>query len=209
IGEHARDQYTTKPTEWPNFTKSDVLYCPAIKLITKDLPPILIEVQHTANMSFFRRLMKYSLSIRDQCSVLPIVIAICTYRTSTELLDLSRESEINTYMKQLPCEGWAQCFYLLNGKTISGHLQQIPLDPLVALAHFFIEQQPSLIHMKRQDDETIRLLYSIEKRVFESEKFLDQDKDAALKEVCSQAYTQLNMAKQTLIEDVQDKTSRK
>ncbi|KAI9265687.1 hypothetical protein EDC94DRAFT_583097 [Helicostylum pulchrum] len=28
VYEHAADEYDTKPTEWPNFTKSVVLYCP-------------------------------------------------------------------------------------------------------------------------------------------------------------------------------------
>ncbi|KAI8137922.1 hypothetical protein BJV82DRAFT_524398, partial [Fennellomyces sp. T-0311] len=81
-----------------------------------------------------------------------------------------------------PCQGWARSCYLLNRQPISDYVQQTPLDPLVALAHFFVEQQPSSMHIRRRDDVTIRLLYNIAKRVFEGE--------GALKEVCSRAYTQ-------------------
>lgn len=45
IGEHAHDKYVSRPTEWPNFMKSDILYCPVNLFRSKALPPLLVEVQ--------------------------------------------------------------------------------------------------------------------------------------------------------------------
>ncbi|KAI7894945.1 uncharacterized protein EV154DRAFT_387963, partial [Mucor mucedo] len=191
IGEAAKDKYITRPTEWPNHTKSDVLYCPIKRNEFKDFPPILIEVQHTANMNFYQRLIKYALSVRDQYSVLPIVIAICVYHTSNELLELSSVSDSIPFMKKLPSYGWAKSCLLINKDSILNFEDETPLEPVVALAHFFVEQKTSLLHIKRNDDATVQLLYSIAKRVFEGELATDKDKDDALEEVCAESYNQL------------------
>ncbi|KAI8083245.1 uncharacterized protein B0P05DRAFT_536668 [Gilbertella persicaria] len=209
VGEAARDKYITKPTEWPNYTKSDVLYCPIQKKELKDFPPILIEVQHTANMKFYRRLMKYSLSVWEQYSVSPIVIAICVHYTSNELLEMSSVSDRISFMKELPSHGWAKSCLLINKESILNFEDETPLEPVVALAHFFVEQKTSLLHIKRHDDATVQLLYSIAKRIFEGELDADKDKDDALEEVCNESYNQLAMAKRLLAEDVSDEAARK
>lgn len=59
------------------------------------------------------------------------------------------------------------------------------METLVALAHFFVEQQPSILHIKRHDDATVQLLYGIAKRIFEGEIAADKDKDDALEEGCT------------------------
>ncbi|KAG1167558.1 hypothetical protein G6F47_001588 [Rhizopus delemar] len=43
VGENARSLYTSKPTEWPNGTKSDIVY--TASATSSKLPPVLIEVQ--------------------------------------------------------------------------------------------------------------------------------------------------------------------
>jgi hypothetical protein len=53
IGNHAQGKYVSRPTEWPNFMKSDVLYCPMKTVKSNKLPHLLVEVQYTANMAFF------------------------------------------------------------------------------------------------------------------------------------------------------------
>ncbi|KAI8083221.1 uncharacterized protein B0P05DRAFT_536564 [Gilbertella persicaria] len=209
VGEAARDKYTTKPIEWPNYTKSDALYCPIKRNELEDLPPILIEVQHTANMNFYRRLMKYSLLVWEQYSVLPIVIAICVHYTSNELLEMSSVSERISFMKELPSHGWARSCLLINKKSILNFEDETPLEPIVALAHFFVEQKTSLLHIKRHDDATVQFLYSITKRIFEGELAADKNKNDALEEVCDESYNQLTMAKRLLAEDVSDDAARK
>ncbi|KAI7853909.1 hypothetical protein BDC45DRAFT_441364, partial [Circinella umbellata] len=209
IGEAAKDKYITKPTKWPNYTKSDVLYCPIKINELKDLPPILIEVQHTANMNFYRKLMEYSLSVQKEYSVLPIVIAICIHYTSNELLEMSSVSNRISFMKELPSHGWAKSCFLINKESILNFEDKTPLEPVVALAHFFVEQQTSLLHIKRHDDATVQLLYNIAKHIFEGELAADQDKDDALEKVCTESYDQLAMAKRLLAEDVSDDAARK
>lgn len=79
---------------------------------------------------------------------------------------------------------------------------ETPLEAVVALAHFLVEQQTSLLHIKRHDDAIVQLLYSIAKRIFEGELAADKDKDDALEEVCTESYNQLTMAKSLLAEDL-------
>lgn len=160
-------------------------------------------------MNFYRRLIKYSLSVREQYSVLPIVIAICVHYTSNELLEMSSVSDRISFMKELPSHGWAKSCLLINKESILNFEDETPLEPVVALAHFFVEQQTSLLHIKRHDDATVQLLYSIAKRIFEGELAADKDKDDALEEVCTESYNQLTMAKRLLAEDVSDDAARK
>lgn len=175
----------------------------------KDLPPILIEVQHTANMNFYRRLIKYSLSIREQYSASPIVIAICIHHTAKDLLEMTSVSDSIPCMKELPSHGWAKSCLLMNKESIQNFEDEAPLEPVVALGHFFVEQKTSLLHIKRHDDATVQLLYSIAKRIFEGEVAADEDKDDALEEICTESYNQLTMAKKLLIEDIPDDAARK
>lgn len=111
-------------------------------------------------------------------------------------------------MKELPSLGWAKSCLLINKESILNFENETPLEPLVALAHFFVEQQPSLLRIKRYDDVTVQLLYSTAKRIFEGETTADKDKDDALEEVCAESYNQLNIAKRLLAEDVSDDTAR-
>ncbi|KAG1148374.1 hypothetical protein G6F37_004111 [Rhizopus arrhizus] len=92
IGNHAQGKYVSRPTEWPNLMKSDVLYFPMKTVKSNKLPPLLVEVQYTANMAFFRRLMEYSLSINKHYHALPVVLAICIHNTTSDLMELSTPS---------------------------------------------------------------------------------------------------------------------
>ncbi|KAI8054867.1 hypothetical protein BDF21DRAFT_456396 [Thamnidium elegans] len=44
-----------------------------------------------------------------------------------------------------------------------------PLEPLVALAHFLIEGKSALVNMEKEDDETIKKLYTIAKQIVSQE----------------------------------------
>jgi hypothetical protein len=80
------------------------------------------------------------LSIKEQYQpLLPIVIAICIHSTTQELLNLTIECDTMPFMTQLPYHGWAKSCFLLNTESISNHLQQNPLNPLVALSSLLVE----------------------------------------------------------------------
>jgi hypothetical protein len=191
--------YAARPTEWPNFTKSDVLYVAdsSANNETNDLPPILIQVQYTANMSFFKRLIDYSLSVGKQYHAEPIVIAIATHNTTKNLLDLAAQSDIIPFLKTLPCYGWAKNCYLMNANSINGCINENVLDPLVALGHFLIKQKQSLSEMERKDDETIQLLYKIAGDIFGDAYAIEESAAEKIEDVCSQTYDVISMAKQT------------
>ena len=103
VGNHAQGKYASRLTEWPNFMKSDVLYCPMKTVKSNKLPPLLVEVQYTANMAFFRRLMEYSLSINKYYHALPVVLAICIHNTTSDLMELSTPSSTLPFLVELSC----------------------------------------------------------------------------------------------------------
>ncbi|KAG1135725.1 hypothetical protein G6F38_012577 [Rhizopus arrhizus] len=139
------------------------------------LPPLLVEVQYTANMAFFRRLMEYSLSVNKHYHALPVVLAICIHNTTSDLMELSTPSSTLPFLVELPCVGWAKSCYLINAGSIAKHLQEIPLNPFIAVGHFLIEQKPSLADMIHRDDKTIIMLYELAKKVFGDQIQVEQD----------------------------------
>lgn len=160
-------------------------------------------------MSFYRRPMNYSLSVRERYPVLPVVIAMCIHYTSNKLLEPSSISDRISFMRELPSHGWAKSCLLINKESILNFEDETPLEPAVGLAHFFVEQQTSLLRIKRNDYATVQLLYGIAKRIFEGELAAGRNKDDALEEVCTESYNQLTMAKELLTEDVSDDAARK
>ncbi|KAG2215405.1 hypothetical protein INT45_010425 [Circinella minor] len=123
VSEHALGQNVSKPTEWLDFTKSDVLYTASTGRILNSMPPVLVEIQYTGNMAFYRCLINYSLSVMKRHSETPVILAIVIHNTMAELTNLTTTSEKQPFLLDLPCHGWAESCYLLNAPSISGHLQ--------------------------------------------------------------------------------------
>ncbi|KAI8982368.1 hypothetical protein BDF20DRAFT_1000335 [Mycotypha africana] len=65
VNPSAKDQYSPWPTEWPNGSISDVLYLPNT-FDDGNLPPVLIEIQHTVDNDFLLRVMTYAISVYRQ-----------------------------------------------------------------------------------------------------------------------------------------------
>lgn len=151
VGQHAETEYGAKPTEWTNYMRSDVLYCPHSPAKAKTLPPVLIEVQHTANGAFFRRLNEYALMVRKHQLLSPIVIIFCIHHSTEEFEDLTYESDTMPFAKELYCHGWAQKCYFISRETISAHLDQHPLHPLAAIGHFLIQRKTSILNITNND----------------------------------------------------------
>ncbi|KAG2233307.1 hypothetical protein BDF21DRAFT_466742 [Thamnidium elegans] len=55
IGPEGLNVYTSRPTDWPDGTKSDVLYAPSV--VSTSFPPMLVEIQHTIDQTFIDRLL--------------------------------------------------------------------------------------------------------------------------------------------------------
>ncbi|CEP17351.1 hypothetical protein [Parasitella parasitica] len=199
-GDNASNKYSTKPTEWPDFKRSDVLYCPSSRKDLKCHPPLLIEIQYSADMNFFRRLVDYSLSIKKCYDTLPIALAVVVHNTSQELSNITSECQKFPFAKKLPCTGWAKDCLLIYKQTVSDHLENKPLEPLVALAHFLIEGKSALINMEKGNDETIKNLYTIAKQMVSHEFINEKISTTAFEELYCYAINGLNQTEEILLE---------
>ncbi|KAL0096864.1 hypothetical protein J3Q64DRAFT_1827953 [Phycomyces blakesleeanus] len=201
FGVDACRKYSTRPKEWPNFKRSDVLYCPFNRKEFKNHPPILIEVQYYTGMNFFRRLMKYSLSVCKYYSTLPIVLTIVTNNISQALADQAYECPEFPYAKNLPCTGRTKACFMINKQTITNHLKSKPLEAMVALAHFLIEGKSALINIDRRDDQTIQTLYRIAKNIIFPEIEKEETNSAAFEKLYFCAFNGFNRTKEILLEN--------
>ncbi|KAI8091603.1 hypothetical protein BDF21DRAFT_449020 [Thamnidium elegans] len=165
IGPRAKDQYVAIPTEWIDFTRSDVAYEPVN--CSNDLPRILIEIQNKADMSFYQRLIDYSRSVfrQHKTSTLPIVMAIVINSTTRDLLETEISGSCIPFAKQLSSIGWASSCLFFSAETIAPYLNETPLNPLLALVHYLIEQKTSLINFTQCNDPTLIFLYTKMKSV--------------------------------------------
>lgn len=88
----------------------DVIY--AVSVTSTDLPPVLIEAQHTINLDFVGRLISYSLCVKKEYKAKPIVIVFGVHTTRNDVFS-DFEASPYTYMKQIPSKYWAKnCFIL-------------------------------------------------------------------------------------------------
>lgn len=205
VGERAKDKYMAVPTEYANLMKSDVLYAP-ISHRDRDLPPILVEIQNRVNM----RGNESCLQILKEYPVTPIVVVVCINSTTEDIINMEvKRNEEFPFAMQLPCTGWAKSFNLLNGGSIHAYLDTQPLHPLVAVAHFLIEQKLSLISMQNRQDLTVQKLFSLAKDIFGNEIDEYENLLVVLEEVCNQTKSQFSKASKRLLEDIEDPESRK
>lgn len=56
--------YISRPTDWPDGTKLDIFYAPAI--VSASFPPMLVEIQHTIKQTLIDRLLSYLLYIKKE-----------------------------------------------------------------------------------------------------------------------------------------------
>ncbi|KAI8635815.1 hypothetical protein BD408DRAFT_323960, partial [Parasitella parasitica] len=198
IGPKAKDQYVAIPTEWIDFTRSDVAYEPVNR--SNDLPRILIEIQNKADMNFYQRLIDYSRSVTRQHkgSTLPIVVAIVINSTTREVLETEIPGSNIPFAKQLSSIGWARSCLLLNADTIAPYLNETPLNRFLALVHCLIEQEASLTSFTLCNDPTLICLYSKMKSILGSLIHDEECSINVLKRVCNQSKSECNKAKAAL-----------
>jgi hypothetical protein len=144
--------------------------------------------------------MDYSLSIKKCYGTLPIVLAVVVHNTSQELSGITSECQEFPFARKLPCTGWAKDCFLINKQTVSDHLENKPLEPLVALAHFLIEGKSALVNMEKGDDETIKKLYTIAKQIVSHEILNEKTSTTAFEELYCHAINGLNQTKEILLE---------
>ncbi|KAF1802957.1 hypothetical protein FB192DRAFT_1300018 [Mucor lusitanicus] len=167
-------------------------------LNSNSLPPIVVEVQYTGNMTFYRRLIDYGLSVTKRHSSPPVVPVIIIHNTTAELTSLTVASKKQSFLLELPWHDWAKSCYLINAASISSHLQSSPLNPLVALGHFLIQQKPSIRYIDRNDDKTIQEIFG---------EGLQQHESTITAKDLQDIHDQCTKAKSFLLEDVPNESS--
>ena len=103
------DNYSVGDAEWPNGTRSDVLYEPLNRSLKQ--PPIIIEVQGIVDGSFMSRVVHYRIMAYRRYEVLPVLLVFAPTHISipTENMHLSNVNGALLFN----CEYWARKGYLI------------------------------------------------------------------------------------------------
>ncbi|CEP19293.1 hypothetical protein [Parasitella parasitica] len=86
------NDYFVGNCEWKNGTRSDVVLQP--KSSSMDLPPIIVEIQHTVNKQFMRRAVGYCLQAYSKFDVEPVLLISCSETLSEEIKDDTVDSRL-------------------------------------------------------------------------------------------------------------------
>ncbi|KAI7908033.1 uncharacterized protein BX663DRAFT_482270 [Cokeromyces recurvatus] len=170
---------------WANKCISDVVYIPRLP----QLSPVLIEVQCKMDEAFTRRLINYSLQLKQEYGQLPKVLVISIQNIATKVKSTLKISE-NDFMYTMTCDFWAESCHIISAESIEPHLNNIPLNKLVALSHFLTQQKRNILSVRKKNDPTIQLLYQISKDKFENECHIEEEKLIVINDLCFKAKTQ-------------------
>lgn len=77
-----KDDYFVGNCEWRNGTRSDIVLEPKSSV---DLPPIIVEIQHTVNNNFLKRAVGYCLQASSRFGVNPVLLIICVGKLNQEI----------------------------------------------------------------------------------------------------------------------------
>lgn len=152
---NTENDYFVSNYEWKDGTRSDVVLEP--KSSSMDLPPIIVEIQHTVNKQFMRRAVGYCLQANAKFDVEPVLLIICV-RT------LAEEIKVDTVDSRLPsiysyfCKPWAAECLILCQDNLRQNLTT-PLNPLVALGLFLSSRCKSILDNPYAGDPTMQYLY--------------------------------------------------
>ncbi|KAG1150460.1 hypothetical protein G6F37_002195 [Rhizopus arrhizus] len=202
-GQNAVDCYVCSPCEYIDGLHGDVLYVPTF-VQTETFPPVVIEIQHTVDKPYLRRLMKYCGHIIDKYQVEPIALTICTNAVRKKVTSMLEETTRAPFMKKLPSYSWAQNHFFISEATIASFLDTTPLPPIVALAYVMIKQEISLLGLEHRDDATVKMLYAIAKESLDHEIHNEEKTVEVLLNVCKDNSIQYKRILEALKEDSGD-----
>lgn len=175
--------YNVADADW-NESRSDVLY--TTRLGASQLPPILIEVQNVVNTAFLQRVISYALKVIKVYGGLPIILIFGIGSSAKcSLVNFSPATTPWPWIHSMPCNVWAKSCNLISKETTSSFDSDAPLDPLLALSLFFIEQQPSLYSHTHHKDPTIIALYKIAHSLMDSGLSIESNFTSTVTNICS------------------------
>ncbi|KAI7891284.1 uncharacterized protein EV154DRAFT_399960, partial [Mucor mucedo] len=156
----------------------------------ENLTPILIEVQHEVNDEFMSREITYCLSFKKEYGQSAILLIIAIKAVTDDVkLKFANLNHDQDYLDVHDSGFWAKKCQILSATSIQSHLKEIPLQKLVALGHFFIQQKRCILSLDKKYDPTIQLLYQIAKEKFEDECPVEEEKLAVIQDLCYKGKT--------------------
>ncbi|KAG2207752.1 hypothetical protein INT47_011872 [Mucor saturninus] len=81
------NDYLLGNCEWNDGTRSDLVLEP--KSGHSNLPPIILEIQHTGNLAFMKMAVNYRIQASNRYDIDPVILIICV------------ESSIKTYISAI------------------------------------------------------------------------------------------------------------
>ncbi|KAI7884470.1 uncharacterized protein EV154DRAFT_522240 [Mucor mucedo] len=149
------DDYFIGNCEWKDGTCSDMVLEP--KNALSDLPPLIVEIQHTVSRAFMKRAVGYCLQAFARYRKDPIMLIICVEKLNQDNVhvELSKLPGVFSYFS----EPWTEHCYIISKESIKDNLS-IPLHPLVALGSFFTNRSLSLADHPFKNDPTVQYLYT-------------------------------------------------
>ncbi|KAK4520628.1 uncharacterized protein ATC70_006506 [Mucor velutinosus] len=149
------DNYRVGDAEWPDGSRSDVLYEPLDRSLKQS--PIIVEVQRTVDVNFMARVVHYYVMAYRRYQVFPVLLVFAPEHVSIPTENM-RLSNANGALL-LNCEYWTRKGYLIRLKDVSTLTSST--DPFAAVSNFILQQQTSLLENNSLENLTIRQLFSI------------------------------------------------
>lgn len=99
---------------------------------------------------------------------MPVDIVFVVKNIRGTLMNNATKDARHPFFLKLPCFPWAKKRFFISSESITDHLIEVPLPPLVALGSYFASQKTSILERKQKQDPTIQMLYSLSQRIFEN-----------------------------------------
>ncbi|KAI9476334.1 MAG: hypothetical protein EXX96DRAFT_507466 [Benjaminiella poitrasii] len=155
---NTQNDYLVGNPEWNNGTRSDVVL--EAKSSVLNLPPIIIEIQHTVNRLFMKRVINYSLEAFNRHKLDPIVLIICTDTLSDSVAKDVKTSDIPACY-EFPSTGWACNCLIVCKRRVLEYTDTMPLNPFIALTLFLTSRELTKNCSLYPDDPTIQYMYTL------------------------------------------------
>ncbi|KAG2218860.1 hypothetical protein INT45_011284 [Circinella minor] len=197
--------YHNGPTEHNDNKRTDITYYP--QDTTKNLAPVIVEIQKKVSHEFIARLMRYSLNVFDETKILPIVLVINIDGFSSK--HFCKENFVqrdNEPYYILSSSLWAKQVHIYNADSIPSFLQ-VPMPKMIALVHFLTQQQKHIVALDEYMDSTLQRIYRIAYHIFTDESNIKVIQDTKIESFCDAITCQFKKVIHN--NNLNDKTSRK
>ncbi|ORE06237.1 hypothetical protein BCV72DRAFT_256425 [Rhizopus microsporus var. microsporus] len=160
--------YYNGPTEQNDNKRTDITYYPQDN--TKDLVPVIVEIQKKMSHEFIARLMRYSLNVKRFC-------------------EKNFAKRDNEPYHILSSSLWVKQVHIYNADSIAS-LIQVPMPKMIALVHFLTQQEKHIVALDEYTDSTLQRIYRIAFQIFTNESNSCLIRDIEIESFCDTVASQ-------------------